>query len=100
MTLNAVDFIGLLMPPVIQILNKDIPGEKEKERFLATIAICLTAAAILKWNELMVGSIDQLLASFTLIFVEAQVVYKLYFKTSAVKGFIDERLTPDEQPVG
>ncbi len=100
MTLNAVDFVGLVMPPIIQILAKDIPVEKEKERFLATTAICLALAVILKWNELILGSYEQVLASFGVIFIEAQAVYKLYFKNSALRDVMDKRLTPDEQPAG
>lgn len=100
MTVNAVDFVGLVMPPIIQILAKDIPAEKEKERFLATIAICLALAIILRWNEVILGSYEQVLGSFGIIFIEAQTVYKLYFKNSALKDEMDKRLTPDEQPAG
>lgn len=100
MTLEATQLVGFLLPPIIQILNKDIPEKNQKQRFLATLATCLVTALVLNFNKLQLDTLDQVLTSFTLIFAESQAVYKLYFKQSAVKGFIDERLTPDKQPVG
>lgn len=102
LSLYGPDLVGILMSPVIEILNKDIAKEKTTERFLASMAICFVVAFLLKWNQVMAGSPEELIASFGIIFTESQVVYKLYFKDSFIRAKIQERLapTPEEEPLG
>ncbi len=97
MTINSTDFIGVLLPPVIQLMVYE--EADEKKRFLATILICLFASVFLNFNKITLNSWQELLTTFTLIFSESQIVYKLYFKESAFKNFIDRRLTPNETKV-
>lgn len=102
LSLYGPDLVGIVMPPIIEILNKDIAKEKTTERFLASMAICFVVALILKWNSLMAGSPEQLIASFGIIFTESQVVYNIYFKKSFIKEKINEKFAPskEEEPLG
>lgn len=102
LTLYGPDLVGVLLPPVIEIVNKNLPEDASTKKFLSAMAICFMAALLLKWNSLMAGSLDQLLASFGLIFTESQVVYRLYFKDSFIKVKINEKFvpTPQKEPLG
>ena len=99
---NAPHLVGFLMPPIVEVLNKDVKGANE--RFLVTVFVCLLAATILHWNELIYGSPEQLLASAGIIFTESQVVFKLYFQNSWVRWKIQTKMDGEgekiEKPIG
>lgn len=96
---NPSLFVGFILPPIIDLLNKDIPKERETERFLATGAICLAIAAIFNVHQIMTNSWGQLATSFALIFTQSQAAYKLYFKNSALRSKLLDRITsPDDSP--
>lgn len=101
-SLYAPDFIGFLLPPVIEIMNKDKTNEKQK--FIISMAVCLVAAFFTKYNSLTGGDYNSVLTSFGIIFVESQVIFKLYFKNSFFRSVMVERLTKTEDktedPVG
>lgn len=99
LSLYSPDLVGVLIPPIVEILNKDIPEEKATKRFLVSILVCFIAAMILRWDQLMAGSATQLLTSFGLIFTESQVVYRLYFKDSFIRHKLQERLSVDKQGI-
>lgn len=82
---NAPNLVGVVLPVLIDVLNKNLAPDKDKERFFVSAGVCLVVAVILKWNSLTYGSSEALLASFTLIFTESQIVYKLYFKDSFLR---------------
>lgn len=102
LSLYGPDLVGVLLPPIIEILNKDIAKEKVTERFLGSMAICFVVALLLKWNSLMTGSPEELVTSFGIIFTESQVIYNLYFKKSFIKAKINEKFAPSpkEEPLG
>lgn len=83
---NAPYLVGLVMPIVVDYLNKDIPNEKG--RFFVTILAVTVAAIATEWNALTYGSFEQVLASGGIIFAESQAIYKLYFKDSALRPAI------------
>lgn len=89
---NPAAVVGLAMPPLIDILNKDIAPEKQTERFLSTFAICFCVAAIFNLNNIMVNSWGAVFTSFGLIFTESQLVYKTYFKDSYLRSKLLERV--------
>ena len=105
LSIYGPDLVGVLMPPLIEILNKDIPEEKTTERFMASLALCFVVALVLRWNELMIGSAEQVLTTFGLIFTESQIVYKTYFKDSFIRAKIKEKFQPsnysdEDNPLG
>lgn len=85
---NAPDLVGLIMPVLISFLNKDVVSGKE--RFIVTLMTCLGVSTILKWQDLVYGSPEQVLLSAGVIFTESQVVYKMYFEQS----FLNLKINP------
>ncbi len=95
---QAPNFVGILLPPIIQVINKDIPQEREKERFWASVVICFAVAILLKWNDLLYGSPESVLTSAGIIFAESQIVFKTYFKDSWLQDKIKERFPGGSEP--
>jgi hypothetical protein len=105
------EIIGLVLPPLIDVLNKDISPDQKLEirvggismdfeaRFLISLAICFIASVIIKWNDISHGSTINLITAFSLVFTESQAVYRLYFKDSWLRGKIQDKLSKPEQPV-
>lgn len=83
---NGPQLIGVVMPLLVEYINKDIPVNQDKIRFSMTFIACLLAAIILKWNELVTGSPESVILSAGLIFTESQIVFKLYFKESWLRS--------------
>jgi len=77
---HSTELAGFILPPVVDYLNREVANANE--RFIVTILLCLCVAIITKWNLLMYGSPDAVLASMSMIFIESQLVFKLYFKNS------------------
>lgn len=107
----APNAIGFILPPIVEILNKDIPVDKKltfklwkfsvaiKERYLATLAICFCTAVLLKLNDLQVSTLDDIFASFGIIFTESQFVYTTYFKDSNLREGIQDKFMKKEDPL-
>lgn len=89
---NSVELLGFILPPVVQILNKDV--HTERERFIVSLIICLMSALVVKWNELITGDTEDMMVYAMLIWTESQVIYRMYFKTSAIQQRIQEKLNP------
>lgn len=91
---NAHNVAGLALPPFIDYVNKQVANEKA--RFIITILMCLGLATVFKWESLAYGSPDEVLQAATLIFIESQAVFKLYFKTSYLRKTIQDKYTNTE----
>lgn len=87
---NATFYVGLAMPPIIDIINKDV--KNSKERFFVTLLVCITAGLVLRWNDLTAGNTEELLGAMGVIFMESQAVYRLYFKNSNARSMIATKL--------
>lgn len=90
LTLHAPLFVGFLMPVVVEVLNRDVPNDTE--RFIVSLLVCAVAAALLNIEALQYANIEDLIASFALVFAQSQVMYRLYFKNSFVRAKLDARL--------
>lgn len=94
---NATELVGVALPLLVEFLNKDV--HKEGERFVVTVITCVAAAILLRWNELTYGSPEAVLASAGVIFLQSQAVFKLYFKESSLRKFIQSKINkPTEIP--
>ena len=80
----ARQWAGLVLPPVIDFINKNISNSQA--RFFISVVFCAVVAFVLNIDKLVFGQADSLLASFALIFTQAQVVYKLYWENSRVRS--------------
>jgi hypothetical protein len=95
---NATSLVGFMMPMVVELLAKDV--HDEKERVYASMILCLLAAVLLHWKELIVNLdsgvfifLADLFKWFGIIFAESQVVFKLYFKNSSLRDLVNEKIT-------
>lgn len=87
--MHATELVGFILPPIVDILNRDVPDEKE--RFIVSVLVCMFAAILVKWNSLLTGSPAEVAMSASLIFVQSQVIFKLYFKDSFLRAKLKEK---------
>lgn len=111
LSIHSPNLVGFILPPIIEILNKDIAADKMvrvkifkfsfevEEKFLATLAICMSVAFLLNASKILTGNVDDAVASFGLIFTESQAVYRLYFKDSWLRDKIQERVIEQPDPL-
>lgn len=94
---NAPYLIGFILPPFVQVINKDIP-EDGKSKFVVTGLVCMAVALILNWKAIFFEtdwtSIEATLATFSFILAQSEVAYRLYFKNSALQQRIIVGLAP------
>lgn len=87
---NFPNIVGFMMPPLVELLNKDVHSSGEK-RIVALLA-CFAVAVGLHWNEIAYGTPELAIASFVIIFAESQTVFKIYFNDSWLRGTIQEKI--------
>jgi len=75
--------IGFILPPVVEWLNRDVHSDKEK--WIVTFLVCTLAATLTKWSTLLSTDPGEFMKSLSIIFLESQGVYKLYFKDSKAR---------------
>lgn len=92
---NAPYLVGFVLPPLIEVLNRDI--KKENERFIVAVIICLLAASLIHWKEIADGSPEKVALLAGVIFWESQSVFKLYFAKSWMRGYIQAKVGTNEQ---
>lgn len=89
---HAPELVGVILPPIVDYIGKDV--QRDDEKYILSILICLAVSVLLHWNQLLYGSVDQFATSFTVIFVESNVIFKLYFKNSLLRQKIQNIYTP------
>ena len=75
------DFAGFILPPFIDLINRRI--ENSKVRFWVSMLVCVAVAVVLNLDKL--NSFDELLGKASLIFAQAQIVYKTYWEKSGIR---------------
>lgn len=91
---HGQDLVGLILPPFVDIVNKDVPNEEE--RFLVTLLVCFLVALFLKWPQIANGSPDQVITDGALVFMESQLIYKLYFAKSFLRSKLIQKINQPE----
>jgi hypothetical protein len=87
---NAPFLVGFLLPPFVEIINKDV--HKEWERFTIAGVCCFLVAIVLHWNDIAMGNPEAVIAYSAIIFAESQTIFKLYFAKSWMRGIIQSKL--------
>lgn len=82
--MELTNLVGFVMPPVIDIVNRRIVNAKV--RFLVSMCICVLLAVVMHAKELTSGNYAYLASTVGVIFTEAQVIYNLYWKESALRA--------------
>lgn len=93
--LHRSELIGVPLVILIDYLNKDVKSEYAK--FFVSMFACFIAALFLKFDSLLYGSPTEALSSWTLIFSQTQIVFKLYFKNSGIRWLFQGLYTPSEK---
>ena len=76
------DFAGFILPPFIDLINRRIANSKV--RFWISILACVAVAVVLNLDK--INNPDELLGKASLVFAQAQIVYKTYWEKSAIRG--------------
>jgi hypothetical protein len=76
--LHATDVVGFVMPLAVRTITKDI--KNERERYILSIVACLIAALLLHGRDLVIGNPVAFAGYASLIFIESNTMYKLYFR--------------------
>lgn len=76
------DFVGFILPPFIDMINKHVPNATAK--FWIAMVVSLAVATFLNLDKL--NNFQELLGSTALVFAEAQIVYKTYWEESKLRS--------------
>lgn len=90
---HAPVLVGVLLPPFVEILAKDI--KNESERLIFTFITCFLVAGLLQWKHLAGTTPEQVFLYMGLVFMESQAVFKLYFRDSMLRAKIQEKVNPE-----
>lgn len=74
------DLIGLVLPPVIDLINHKVSNSAVK--VLLSLAISLIVGALLNLDKLNIKDAGDVLQAGLVVFGSAQVTYQLYWKKS------------------
>lgn len=75
------NFVGFILPPFIDLINRHIANSTAK--FWISMLACVVVALVLNLDKL--NSLDELLGKASLIFAQAQIVYKTYWEKSRMR---------------
>jgi hypothetical protein len=78
--------IGFILPPFIDLVNKYIANSNI--RFVISLVLCLIVGGVAKAmsGQLDFSNVPAILTSAGVIFAEAQITYKLYWKDASLRN--------------
>lgn len=91
---NHAMLAGFILPPFVDWLNREVPDETE--RFIVTLIACAFLAVLFKWDSLLFGNPEAVAATIGVIFLESQLIFKLYFKDSWLRSKLYKQFTGAE----
>jgi hypothetical protein len=80
---TAPYIVGFFMPLFVELINKDVPGDKE--RFVVSALVCFVTACLIDWNKFSSGDVTSVLTWWGIVFSESYTIFKLYFQKSALR---------------
>lgn len=80
--------IGAVLPVLIELIAKYVKNTTGK--FIVSLAVPLLIGIALNWKALSVADVETIIGSGAVIFASAQIVYKTYFKDSALQRKIEK----------
>lgn len=84
MDAQALDLlIGLIMPPVIDLINRFVSNEKI--RYIVAVLMCSGVGILLNLKSL---SLEDVLESAALVFASATTVYKTWYGGSSLQRVV------------
>lgn len=85
--------IGFLLPPLVEIINKDI--QSGTERYIIAIIVSLLLAAGVDWQAIMASHLSNFLQVFCIYASESNFIFNLYWKNSLVRVKLKTKLAGD-----
>lgn len=82
--------IGLILPPLVDVVNKDV--KNSNWRFVIAVIVSILAAIAVSFPKLSHESYLDLIKSASIVFAESQVIFKLYYEDSFVREKITAKL--------
>jgi len=82
MDISPLDFIGFIMPPIIDAVNQFVPDSRF--RFWVSLLICAVIAALVNLDKITTEPTTVLL-KVGFVFAQAQIIYKQYWEKSTVR---------------
>lgn len=81
---------GFLLPPIIEIVNKDV--QNETERYIIAYILCIFLACIVDYRAIFSANLNNLLATVGIVCTESNVMFQLYWKNSLVRVKLQTKL--------
>lgn len=75
---------GPLMPFLVDAITQYV--ENSKWRFVISILTTLLVTSLLNLDKLLTGNYAELLGTVSFVFVQAQIMYKLYYEKSDARA--------------
>lgn len=73
--------LGAVLPPIIDLLTKKVTDDKV--RFGISMLVCVVVGVVINYQTF---DLQNILGSVGIVFASAQVVYRTYWKTSALRN--------------
>lgn len=88
---NGISLIlGVVMPPIVDIVNNRLPDKVNKTWFKYLVALVLSlvggVAVTLAAGDVDVSNWESFASNFAIIFVASQTVYNTYWKDSSLRN--------------
>lgn len=84
------NFIGILLPPLIEVVNKDV--QNEEARFIVGCVVCFMVSILVNFQKVQNGDFSTLPQTFLVILTEAVSVFNLYWRKSFLRNKLQEKL--------
>lgn len=88
-----MELLGLLLPPFIDVLNKDV--HDDTERYLIALIVSIVLACIIDWQAIKDTNLQSLLSTIAIISAESQLVFKLVWQRSKPQARLQQMLGGD-----
>ena len=87
------NFIGVLLPPIIDLINVWIPNSKL--RFIVSILLCFGIGYLAHFGE--IKTFEDFFAKGGIIFSEAQIIYALYWQKSEPREALVNKMVGEDK---
>lgn len=86
-----LNLVGIVLPPVIDLINSRVADTKL--RFLISLVICVVISVAINFNQLQYGTMSGFWQSLAIIGSEAQLVYNMFWKNSDTRASMIKKIS-------
>lgn len=81
--MQALDLVGFLLPPVIDLINRKI--NNSDIRFWVSVLFCAVVGVLIAYSKGNIGDINAIISSIFIVFGLAQISYKAVYESSRLQ---------------